>query len=120
MDNNVSATGAAVAEAIPVEKPIEVMPSPWLPLIGVFLRQLGLIGGSFATLFSLVSSKDIRGIFDYIGGSEFFLMLTAVIGLACLLWGWFRELKIWKKLATMAGILPDQIARVRKRWFGST
>lgn len=94
------------------EKPIEVLPSPWLPLLGVIFRQLGIIGGGITTLFALSSARDLRGIFDYIRGDEFFMVLTAAIGVGCTLWGWLRELRIWKRLTTMAHHLPDSIARI--------
>lgn len=96
-------------------KPIEVRPSPLIPLLGVIFRQLGIIGGGITTLFVLASARDISGIFNYIRGDEFFMVVTAVIGMGCTLWGWLRELRIWKKLTTMARHLPDDIARIMRK-----
>lgn len=101
-----------IEDAIPVEKPIEVAPHPWGPMMGVFFRQLGLIGGALVTLFQLIGARDLRGLFDYIRGDEFLSLVVVLIGLACLLWGHVRELRIWKRLSTMANKLPDSVAIV--------
>lgn len=115
-ENELTPVGEVAESLTPVGKPIEVRPSPVLPLLGVLFRQLGLIGGGITTLFTLFSARDIRGIFDYIRGDEFFIVVTVIFGITCTLWGWIRELKGWKKLVTMAELLPDEIAKVIPGW----
>ena len=104
-----------VEEAIPGSPPIGVPNSPTFLVLGVVLRQLALIGGSITTLFSFLSARDIRGLFDYIGGSEFILMIAAVVTFGTMFWGWFRELKAWKKLVTLEEWVPNSIAYIKKK-----
>lgn len=104
-----------IEDAIPTEKPVEVQPHPWVPMLGVFFRQLGLVGGSTVTLFQMVGTRDLRGLFDYIRGEEFLSFVLVIVGIACLLWGHFRELRIWKRLSTLANRLPDSVAIVLDR-----
>jgi hypothetical protein len=104
-----------IEEAIPVDKPIEVQPSPIYPVFGVFLRQLAVVVGALTTLLSLTNRGDIRGLFNYIQDEQFLTAVTIAVGLASLLWGWFRELKVWKKLYTMANRVDNRIAIVLDR-----
>lgn len=104
--------------------PIEVRPTPAWAMLGVFLRQLGLIGGSLTTLFTMFSNRDIRGIFDYIAGSEFLTMLMIAAGAASLLWGMVREWTVWKKFRTLEAYVDDRVAiiesklsSIRRHWF---
>lgn len=113
-ETELTTLGEAAEAATPIRKPIEIPPSPVLGLLGVVFRQVGLIGGGITTLFSLVSARNIRGIFDYIQGDEFFMIAAVLFGIGCTLWGYFRELKIWKRLVTMADHLPDEIAKILK------
>lgn len=109
-------TGKIAEEAIPGgDPPIAVANSPTFLVLGVLLRQLALIGGSITTLFGLLSARDIRGLFDYIGGSEFLLMIATVVTVITLFWGWFRELKAWKKLVTLEQWVPNSIAYIKKK-----
>lgn len=104
--------------------PIEVRPTPAWAMFGVLLRQLALIGGGIATLFSLWSSRDIRGIFDYIGDAEFMQILLIIAGAVSMVWGLFREWSVWKKLRTLEAYVDDRIAvikgkltSIKERWF---
>lgn len=108
----------------PEPVPIEVRPTPAWAMFGVLLRQIALIGGALTTLFTLVSSRDIRGIFDYIGDAEFMQMLLIIAGAASMIWGLVREWTIWKRLLTLQDYVDDQVAVVKSklqsikdRWF---
>lgn len=114
-NNDLSQVGKAAEEVIPVDPPIGVANSPTFLVLGVMLRQLALIGGSFTTLLSLLGARDIRGMFDYIGGSEFILALAATVTAGTLFWGWFRELKAWKKLVTLEQWVPNSIAYIKQK-----
>lgn len=100
-----------------VDEPIKVYASPLPVLVGVFLRQLGLMGAAVTTLVSLISQRDLRGLFDYIASHEFLAFLAMAVGLACLLWGQVRELRIWKKLAILVDEVPDEIGTFVTKWF---
>lgn len=89
--------------------PIKVYSSPLPAILGVFFRQLGLMGASITTLVTLVSQRDIRGLFDYIASHEFIAFLAMAVGLGCLLWGHIRELKVWRKLVTLADEVDDSV-----------
>lgn len=91
---------------------IVVQKSAAISLLGVAFRQIGLIGGSITTLFSLVSAHDIRGLFDYLGGSEFFLVVGIVITLGVAVWGYVRSWISHKQKLIMARIVPDRVAVV--------
>lgn len=92
--------------------PVKVYSSPIPAIIGVFFRQLGLMGASITTLVTLVSQRDIRGLFDYIASHEFIAFLAMAVGLGCLLWGYIRELAVWKKLQTLANEVDDSVGVV--------
>lgn len=89
--------------------PVKVYSSPIPAIVGVFFRQLGLMGASITTLVTLVSQRDIRGLFDYIASHEFIAFLAMAVGLGCLLWGYIRELKVWRKLVTLADEVDDNV-----------
>lgn len=91
------------------QPPLVVNSSPWLSIVGIALRQIGLIGGSITTLFNLLSAHDIRGIFDYISGSEFFLALGVATTLVIAGYGYVREWLSRKKLVKVANADPDNV-----------
>lgn len=115
MNDDLTKGGQIAEDVIPVDPPIAVASSPWFLVLGVMLRQFALIGGSLTTIFGLFSSGDIRGLFDYIGGHEFITMVAVAITAFTLFWGWFRELKAWKKLVTMEEWVPNSIAYIKKK-----
>lgn len=115
MNERLTEVGEVADAAMKDPKPITVSPSPVMPMVGVLLRQIALMGGALATLFTLFSERDIRGLFDYIGTDEFLSFTLMLVGLASLLWGQFRELRIWKKLVTLAEEVPDEIATIIRK-----
>ena len=92
--------------------PVKVYSSPIPAIVGVFFRQLGLMGASITTLATLIGQRDLRGLFDYIASHEFFAFLAMAVGLGCLLWGYIRELTVWKKLQTLANEVDDSVGVV--------
>lgn len=104
-------------------KPVQVYSSPLPAIVGVFFRQLGLMGASITTLVSLISARDLRGLFDFIASHEFLAFLAMALGLAILLWGYIRELYVWRKLVTLVdevddnvGVIVDQVQAFFNRW----
>lgn len=98
-------------------KPVEVYSSPLPAIVGVFFRQLGLMGASITTLISLISARDLRGLFDFISSHEFLAFLAMALGLAILLWGQVRELSIWKKLVKLVDEVPDSVGTLVDQFF---
>jgi hypothetical protein len=91
---------------------VVVYSSPVPAIVGVFFRQVGLMGASITTLVSLISARDLRGLFDFVASHEFLAFLAMAAGLAILLWGYVRELRIWKKLVTLVDEVPDSVGTV--------
>ena len=91
------------------QKPVLVYASPLPAVVGVFFRQLGLMGGAITTLMTLVGQRDLRGLFDYLAGHEFLVLVSMVVGLGCLLWGYIREFRVWRKLARLVDEVPDSV-----------
>lgn len=88
--------------------------SPAIAILGMIFRQLGLIGAGFTTIFSLLSAHDIKGLFDYIGSSEFFVVVGLIITVAIAAYGWMRE--IWSRQIKvfLASLLPDRIVTLKE------
>lgn len=96
--------------------PVVVYSSPLPAIVGVFFRQLGLMGAAITTLGTLIGQRDLRGLFDYIATHEFLAFLAMALGLLVMLWGYVRELRVWRKMVTLAdevddsvGIIVDQV-----------
>ena len=98
-------------------KPVVVYSSPVPAILGVALRQVGLMGASVTTLVSLISARDLRGLFDFIASHEFLAFIAMAMGLAILLWGQVRELRIWKKLVKLVDEVPDDVGTLVDRVF---
>ena len=88
---------------------VKINASPVNGWLAIFLRQIALVGSSFATIFSFLSAGDIRGLFTYLGTHEFIAMTCLVITLAVSAWAYVKEWLHKKKLVLAATTPPSQV-----------
>lgn len=111
-EEGLTEVGQITEAAIHLDPPIQIRPSPAFQFTGLVLRQLGLVGGAVSTLLALRNAHDTKGLFDYIASSDFLIVVGIVMGIAVTAYGWFRELKIWKKFIVMEKWVPDEVAHL--------
>lgn len=100
---------------------VKVNSSPSVALLGVALRQIGLVGGGVASIYSYLDAHDIRGLFTYLGSHEFLVILLMIGGFVATAWGYVNAWLHKKKLTEVADTSPSNIVMVNEGfWYRLT
>jgi len=93
--------------------PIVVQPSSWPEIMGIAMRQLGLIGGGIVSLIGFMSAHDLAGFFRYIREDEGYAFVGAAVTVAVAAYGYFRAWRAKQKLLAITCAAPDCVAVVK-------
>lgn len=91
------------------ETTVKINASPYGAWLGIFFRQLSLMGGAITALWQFVSARDIRGLFQFMATHEFIAFIILAISLAAFLYGYVREWLHKKKLLIVKMLRPRQV-----------
>jgi len=100
---------------------LKVNASASVALLGVALRQIGLIGGGVASIYSYLGAHDIKGLFTYLGSHEFLVIVLMLGGFVATAWGYVTAWTHKKLLREVADTKPSDIVIVHEGfWYRLT
>lgn len=91
------------------EATVRINASPYGAMLGIFFRQLSLMGGAITALWQFASARDIRGLFQFMATHEFIAFVILAISIVAFLYGYVREWLHKKVLLITAALNPHEI-----------